>query len=142
MERTRSRPFLVSSRAEYRYVNAVAQIRKIFDENGMKHIELWQGEGGYPSWAYEGHGLVRDGKTSERSQAVYQLRRYFIDVFRGIKRSSFFQIADVWEKPYAKVFEVTDFVTERIKTTTYQKLPIYNYPLILTERSAFVIEEE
>ncbi|MBQ8758910.1 MAG: hypothetical protein IJZ20_04370, partial [Clostridia bacterium] len=61
-----------------------------------------QGEGGYPSWAYKGHWLVNDGCDDERAQAVYQLRRYFIDISCGAKISSFFQMADMWEKPYPK----------------------------------------
>lgn len=93
---------------EYRYANAVAHVRKTLDENGLQNVELWQGESGFPSWAYEGHWLVNDGKTSERAQAVCQLRRYFIDVFNGIKRTSFFQMVDLWEKPYAKAVEVID----------------------------------
>ncbi len=91
---------------EFRYAKCVEQLRKMLDENGFENVELWQGEGGYPSWAYDGHWLIKDGKTSERAQAVWQIRRYFLDVFNGIKRSSFFQMADMWEKPYAKAFEV------------------------------------
>ena len=91
---------------EFRYRGLVARLRDLLCESGFADVELWQGEAGYPSWAYEGHWLVKEGIDDERPQAVYQLRRYFIDVSCGIKRSSFFQIADYWEKPYAKANEV------------------------------------
>ena len=86
----------------FRYESIVRQIRKMLAERGFNNVELWQGEGGYPSWAYKDHWLVNDGCDSERAQAVWQLRRYFLDVSNGIKLSSFFQMADMWEKPYAK----------------------------------------
>ncbi len=93
---------------EFRYQSGVQQIRHMLDQKGFKQVELWQGEGGYPSWAYKGHWLVKNGCDSERAQAVWQLRRYFLDIYNGIKRSSFFQMADMWEKPYAKAVEVID----------------------------------
>lgn len=91
---------------EFRYAQGVAQLRRILDERGMQDVELWQGEAGYSSWAYKGHFLNKDGCDSERAQAVWQLRRYFLDVSNGVKVSSFFQMADMWEKPYAKAVEV------------------------------------
>lgn len=94
---------------EFRYRSAVELLRKMLDTRGMQHVELWQGEGGYPSWAYKGHWLAPEtGCDSERSQAVWQLRRFFLDVYNGIKLSSFFMMADVWEKPYAKAVEVLE----------------------------------
>ncbi|MGM9652406.1 MAG: beta-galactosidase [Eubacteriales bacterium] len=94
-----------SSIPEFRYLEAVSFLRRMLDERGMQDVELWQGEAGYPSWAYKGHWLVPDGCDSERAQAVWQLRRYFLDVAGGARRSSFFQMADMWEKPYAKAVE-------------------------------------
>lgn len=91
---------------EYRYSSAISRLRRKLDSCGFKNTEIWQGEGGYPSWAYKGHWLVKDGCDDERAQAVWQLRRYFLDVANGIKRSSFFQMADMWEKPYAKATDV------------------------------------
>lgn len=85
---------------EFRYEAIVAHMRRMLDVHGMQHVALWQGEGGYPSWAYEGHWLVKKGCNNERAQAVWQLRRYFLDVYYGVQRSSFFQMADMWEKPY------------------------------------------
>lgn len=91
---------------EYRFPALIAHHRQSMDANGLEHVELWQGEAGYPSWAYEGHWLVKEGCNDERPQAVFQLRRYFLDIYNGAKLSSFFQMADMWEKPYAKAVEV------------------------------------
>ena len=91
---------------ECRYHQVVTFLRKCLDERGFIKTELWQGEAGYPSWAYEGHWLVNKGCADERAQAVWQLRRYFLDIYNGIKISSFFQIADMWERPYEKSVEV------------------------------------
>ena len=91
---------------EFKYCENIWQLRKLLDEHGFENVDLWQGEGGHPSWAYKGHWLVKNGVSSEYAQAVWQLRRYFLDVFFGMKRSSFFQMADMWEKPYAKAVEL------------------------------------
>lgn len=91
---------------EFRYERLVKQLRYILDENGFTSAELWQGEAGYPSWAYKGHWLVKEGCDDERPQAVWQLRRYFLDVYNGVRLSSFFQMTDMWEKPYAKAVQV------------------------------------
>ena len=91
---------------EYRTNEATAQLRKMLKNKNFTNTELWQGESGYPSWAYKGHWLVKDGCNDETAQAVYQLRRYFIDIFDGAKLSSFFQMADMWEKPYVKKSDV------------------------------------
>lgn len=93
---------------EYRTNEATAEIRKMLKTKQFNNVELWQGESGYPSWTYEGHWLVKEGCDDELAQAVYQLRRYFIDVFDGAKLSSFFQMADMWEKPYVKKTEVLE----------------------------------
>lgn len=93
---------------EFRYAKIMSHLRRRLNENGFSDVELWQGEAGYPSWAYEGHWLVKEGCNDERPQAVYQLRRYFLDIFNGAKRSSFFQMVDMWEKPYAKAKEVIE----------------------------------
>ena len=37
---------------------------------------------------------------------MYQLRRYFIDASIGVTRSSFFQMADMWEGSYATTSKV------------------------------------
>lgn len=91
---------------EYRHAATIGHLRRGLKARGMDNVEIWQGEGGYPSWAYEGHWLVKEGCNDERPQAIYQLRRYFLDMAFGVRMSSFFQIADMWEKPYAKANEV------------------------------------
>ncbi len=91
---------------EYRHAAVVGNIRRMLDRYGMKNVEIWQGEGGYPSWAFEGHWLVPEGCHDERPQAVYQLRRYFLDMAYGARMSSFFQMADMWERPYAMAQKV------------------------------------
>ena len=66
------------------------------------------GEGGYPSWFPKGHWMHPrpENPGSERQQAVYQLRRYVQDAALGLERSSFFQMVDMWQKPYQKASEV------------------------------------
>ena len=91
---------------EFRTTEATAQVRKMLKSKGFCDVEFWQGESGYPSWAYEGHWLVKEGCNDEMAQAVYQLRRYFIDVFNGVKLSSYFQMADMWENAYEKKSDV------------------------------------
>ena len=75
-------------------------------KNGLTDTELWQGEGGHPSWAYAGHHLAPNGCDDERAQAVWMLRRYFIDISLGMKMSSYYQMVDLWEKPYVKAVEI------------------------------------
>ena len=84
----------------------VPELHHVFKSHGFGKTEIWDGEGGYPSWAYECHFSVPSGITGERAQAVWQLRHFFIDAYLGAKRISFFQAADMWEKPYAKAKEV------------------------------------
>ena len=85
----------------------IQEQRRIFKRAGH-NIKLWMGEGGYPSWFPKGHWMHPDpdNEGSERQQAVYQLRRYFQDAALGLERSSFFQMADLWERPYEKATEV------------------------------------
>ncbi len=85
---------------EFRFPYWIRQMRSFLCEHGFSHVEIWQGESGYPSWASKGHWLLRNGTDNERSQAVCMLRRYFIDLCSGIKRVSHFQMVDLWEKPY------------------------------------------
>ncbi len=85
---------------EFRFPGWVRQMRKLLDSRGFSNVDIWQGEAGYPSWAPKGHWLLRDGADNERAQAVCLLRRFFIDLYSGIKRGSHFQMVDMWEKPY------------------------------------------
>ena len=85
---------------EFRYTGLFNALRRFLDEGGFAHVELWQGETGYPSWVHEGHHLFQVDRCNERAQAVFQIRRYFIDLSHGAKMCSFFQMADMWEKTY------------------------------------------
>lgn len=91
---------------EENYLANVAQMRQVLASAGHPETELRQGEGGFPSWFPENHWLHPHAAGSERQQAVWQLRRYFLDAAAGVRHSSFFQMADLWEKPYEKAQEV------------------------------------
>lgn len=91
---------------EYNYAANVRHVERIFSANNLNHVDLWQGESGYPSWFPKNHWLLPRGEGNERQQAVWQLRRYFLDVAANTKMTSFFQIADMWERPYEKAVEV------------------------------------
>lgn len=80
---------------EKMYFDIINKLRQRLDLYGFQSTELWQGEGGYPSWAYKGHWLVNEGCNSEHAQAVWQIRRYFLDVYAGVKLCSFFQAVDI-----------------------------------------------
>lgn len=82
------------------YLENVAHLRRMLDEAGFERTELIQGEAGQPSWAPKGHWLYKDGFDDPRAQAIWLLRRYALDVYAGAAISSFFMIADIWEKPY------------------------------------------
>ena len=92
---------------ELEWFEKVREIGRQFKRRGH-NIKLWMGEGGYPSWFPKGHWMhpYPDNDGSERQQAVYQLRRYFQDASLGLERSSFFQMVDMWERPYEKAQEV------------------------------------
>ncbi len=91
---------------ELNYAKECALLRRLLDENGGKNVALWQGEAGFPSWFPAGHWLPPYVLESERNQAVWMLRRYFIDFSNGIQISSFFQMADMMGKEY-KMSNVT-----------------------------------
>ena len=78
----------------------VRMLRAMFDENGGKHVELWQGECGFASWFPENHWLPPYVRESERNQAAWLLRRYVADFAAGISLSSFFQTVDMMLKDY------------------------------------------
>ena len=82
------------------YLDNVAHLRSILDDAGFTHTQLIQGEAGQPSWAPEGHWLYKEGFDNPRAQAVWLLRRFILDHYVGVALSSFFMIADIWEKPY------------------------------------------
>ena len=88
------------------YLDNVKHLRKLLDEAGFDKTELIQGEAGQPSWAPKGHWLYKDGFDDPRAQAVWLLRRFALDHYAGVAISSFFMIADIWEKPYETAAQI------------------------------------
>ena len=84
----------------------IEHLRRILDRHGFTDTEIWNGEGGCPSWFPENHWMHPRAPGSERQQAACQLRRYFIEAHENVARSSFYQAADMWERPYEKAVEV------------------------------------
>ncbi len=82
------------------YLENVAYLRRLLNEAGFEKTELIQGEAGQPSWAPKGHWLYKDGFDDPRAQAIWLLRRFALDHYAGVAMTSFFMIADIWEKPY------------------------------------------
>ncbi len=91
-------PYCVQPEVGYRA--HVEAIRRAFRAAGAGHVELWQGESGFASWFPENHWLHPSVLESERNQAVWQLRRYVLDMSLGMQRSSFFQAVDMMGKDY------------------------------------------
>ncbi|MBQ6136413.1 MAG: hypothetical protein IJI73_03480 [Kiritimatiellae bacterium] len=82
------------------YVAVLRDMRAFIDSKGGRHVELWQGESGFPSWFPESHwlypkGVCKEGWQSQANQAKWMLRRYVTDRRAGIARSSFYQTADI-----------------------------------------------
>ncbi len=83
------------------YVTVLKDVRAFIDAHGGKHVEIWQGESGFPSWFPAGHWLwwpksvCKEGWQSQANQAKWLLRRFVTDRRAGIARSSFFQMADI-----------------------------------------------
>ena len=82
------------------YVAVLNDVRKFIDANGGRHVEIWQGESGFPSWFPESHwlyskGVCKEGWQSQANQAKWLLRRFVTDRRAGIARSSFYQMADI-----------------------------------------------
>ncbi len=90
---------------ENNYRESISHLKRLLKRYGFEDVSLWQGESGFPSWFPDNHWLKPVKQGSERQQAVWQLRRYFIEAHEGIELSSFFQIADMWEKAYVKARE-------------------------------------
>ena len=82
------------------FVIAQREVRKIIDENGGRHVEIWQGEAGYPSWLHKDHwlfakGVCEHGWQSQANQAKWLLRRFLTDRRAGFARTSFYQACDI-----------------------------------------------
>ena len=82
------------------YITALKYVRSFIDAHGGKHVDIWQGESGFPSWFPENHqawvpGVCKEGWQSQANQAKWLLRRFVTDRRAGIVRTSFFQMADI-----------------------------------------------
>lgn len=82
------------------YQKEIESLRRMFDMNGGKHVQIWQGEVGYGSYFPTGHFLKTWHRGSETHQAKWLLRRFSLDVYLGLPVSSFFQMVDMNTKPY------------------------------------------
>jgi hypothetical protein len=80
--------------------------RQIMDYLGFENTKMWMGECGHASWHPVGHLQCKEGGGSEHRQAVWHLRRAFLDLKNSMALTSFFIIVDLWEKPYEKAVEV------------------------------------
>lgn len=85
---------------EHDFLGQIAEIRSTLDANGGEHVEIWQGESGFPSHFPPDHWLKPTVMDSERNQAKWLLRRFATDRRAGCRMSSFFQMVDMIQKPY------------------------------------------
>ena len=82
------------------FVDILRDMRRFIDSKGGSHVEIWQGESGFPSWFPNSHwlypkGVCKEGWQSQANQAKWMLRRFITDRRAGIVRSSFYQMADI-----------------------------------------------
>ena len=75
-------------------------IKKIFAENGHTKLSYWNGEAGHASWYPDHYWHPWETQGNEHRQAVWQLRRFFLDRTFPAEVTSFFQMVDMWQKPY------------------------------------------
>ena len=82
------------------YEKEITALRALFDANGGKQVELWQGEVGFGSYFPPNHFLHTWTRGSESLQAKWLLRRVAADLALDLKMSSFFQMVDMNMKVY------------------------------------------
>ena len=118
--------------------------RELLDDLGFGHVEMWMGEGGHASWHPKGHYQCKEGGGSEHRQAVWHLRRCFLDLQNGLKKTSIFMVVDLWQKPYEKAKEVLskpaaqgilNGITYTPKTTYYS---LSNAAVVLSEENEII----
>lgn len=80
--------------------------KNIISTLGFDHVKIWMGECGHASWHPVGHLQCKEGGGNEYRQAIWHLRRFFLDLNNGLELTSIFMIVDLWEKPYEKAVEV------------------------------------
>ena len=78
----------------------IKRVRELFDAAGLTGIEINNGESGLPSWAPEKHFCNFKTESDDSLQAVWMLRRFFLDAFLGAKLISFFHVSEWGEKVY------------------------------------------
>ena len=82
-------------------------VKQIMRDYGHTNIEYWNGECGHASWYPENYGQFKwKTQGNEHRQAVWQLRRFFLDRDFDAKLTSYFQMVDMWQKAYATTSEV------------------------------------
>lgn len=89
-----------------KFDDIIRSVMDMFKENGLGHVEFWQGESGCPSYFPPNHWLKNKREGNEHTQAAWIVRRLFLDLMVGSSLTSYFEIADLWEKPYQKAREV------------------------------------
>ena len=114
----------------------VSVTRWLLDNTGHENCEIFNGECGHASWYPDGHhAKPKDGNSSERQQAVWILRRLMSDRMVGVKATSIFQIADMWETTYKTVTYTTNRAAAYgiLHGLTYEpKLAYYAYSNLCT----------
>ncbi len=99
-ENYRGEQRVASKGAKTDYVSGIADMRAFIDAHGGRHVALWQGESGFPSWFPKNHwlfvrGVCQEGWQSEANQAKWLLRRWLTDRRAGQAVSSFYQASDI-----------------------------------------------
>lgn len=85
---------------EQNYADNVESLKNIFAKFAP-HVELWQGECGYPAQAHGHHDeWMNLDRGNETIQAHYVARRIVLDSMSGFKRISYFHICDLMESTY------------------------------------------
>lgn len=100
LDRFSLHPYSTPAIPEKDYFNDVAAVRAMFAQYAP-HVELWQGECGYPSQTY-GHqdDWMNVYHADEASQAKFVLRRIVLDKMANMELISYFHITDLMEQPY------------------------------------------
>ncbi len=99
-ENFRGQQRVASKGTEPAYVKGIADMRAFIDAHGGRHVAIWQGESGFPSWFPKNHwlfprGVCKAGWQSQANQAKWLLRRWLTDRRAGQQVSSFYHTSDI-----------------------------------------------
>ncbi len=99
-ENFRGQQRVASKGTEPAYVKGIADMRAFIDAHGGRHVAIWQGESGFPSWFPKNHwlfphGVCQAGWQSQANQAKWLLRRWLMDRRAGLQISSFYHTSDI-----------------------------------------------